>query len=98
LGCGDTDKRTGAGESCILMWRWSMNEKEVKEDVMVEDVMLKNTTEIYVLLLRAGTDFWYALQGYKTEGEIRQCLDSLSFTAYKIIKVSGLPIDIKATP
>jgi S-adenosylhomocysteine hydrolase len=57
----------------------------------------KTTTEVFVMMNRYGDDYWSACTTYKTlEDAQRSVMTSETVQAWKIVKVSGLPVDVHA--
>lgn len=64
--------------------------------ITAEPVKVPTTVDVYVLMYRFGTDSWCA-SGYKgTIDELRRHAENDVFvSAWKIVKVCGLPIELK---
>ena len=58
----------------------------------------KTTTEVFVVMNRYGDDYWSASMTYKTLEDAQRAAqaDGVTVQAWKIVKVSGLPVDVHA--
>lgn len=67
------------------------------EILEAEPVTPKATTEVFVVMKRYSNDFWSAFTTSKTlEDAQRSAGIDATCQAWKIVKVSGLPIDVPA--
>lgn len=57
----------------------------------------KTTTEVFVVMNRYGNDHWGACSTWKTLDDAQRSVGvSDTVQAWKIVKVSGLPVDVHA--
>ena len=57
----------------------------------------KTTTDVFIVMNRYGDDYWSACTTWKTlEDAQRSVMTSDTVQAWKIVKVSGLPVDVHA--
>jgi S-adenosylhomocysteine hydrolase len=58
----------------------------------------KTTTEVFVVMNRYGDNYWSACMTYKTleDAQLAAQVDGVTVQAWKIVKVSGLPVDVHA--
>ena len=58
----------------------------------------KTTTEVFVVMNRYGDDYWGASTTWKTleDAQKSAMADGVTVQAWKIVKVSGLPVEVHA--
>jgi hypothetical protein len=67
---------------------------DVLEAVHVEP---KATTEVFVVMYRYGDDYWSACATRRTLEDAQRSVGvNASIQAWKIVKVSGLPVNVRA--
>lgn len=58
-------------------------------------VLSKNTIDVFVVMVRYYGDYWSAFGTYKSLEEAQIHVTNVAgMTAWKIVKVSGLPIEV----